>query len=194
MKTLSSNSQAIPQSWIDHFIQFEGNSPHFYLDGVHIVTIGIGCTISKSASIKLPFAVKNTNLRATSFEIAKDFDEISNKPAGQKLSYYESFCKTYLPEQYILSLFDERLQQFLAQINARFPLLKDFPESAQLVFVDMAFNLGISGLCTKFPKFLNHFLDQDFKLAATECERNGIGKARNDWTKETLISLGDKNA
>lgn len=188
MKVLSPSQNVIPQSWVDHFIHFEGKINHFYLDGSGIVTIGIGCVIPRLDADYLPLLVKSNKYPASKPVKLRDWDEVFNSPR-QKASYYEDKVLTFLPELAIQTLFDARLNLFISQLTSRFKIFPLLPEDAQLVFLDMAFNLGIDGLLRKFPKFLEVFFDAKWNDAAQESHRVGIQVERNSWTKTTLESL-----
>ncbi len=176
------------RAWRDHFIRFEGQTRSFYLDGEGVCTIGIGCQIFDPLS--LPLLRKSDNHPALRAEIFSDYNMIKAMPPGHLPEYYDACCQLYLPEVEIAALFEERLDRFIRDVELKILPLKGLPEPAALVVVDMAFNLGIGGLVSKFPKFLTACRAQDWKTAAAESRREGIQPARNDWAAATLESLG----
>jgi GH24 family phage-related lysozyme (muramidase) len=177
----------IPSHWLDHFIRFEGKVSHFYLDGEGLVTIGIGCQILDPSP--LPMLRKTTALAATRADLFSDYNAVKALPSGRVPAYYDRVCLLVLPEVAIAELFEQRLAGFRVKIHDSLLALEDYPDLAQLVLLDMAFNLGIWGLERKFPKFLNAFKAKDWKTAALECRRHGVQAERNDWTRASLESL-----
>lgn len=73
--------------------------------------------------------------------------------------------------------------QFTVSLTASFPDFNAYPAEACAALFDMAYNLGIGGLTSKFPTFCKAVKDKDWATAAQQCERGGIGDARNAWTK-----------
>jgi hypothetical protein len=57
----------------------------------------------------------------------------------------------------------------------------------------MAYNLGPSGLLRGYPHMLRAVESGNWPQAAAECVRNGIGDARNAWTKQQFLSAGIAN-
>jgi GH24 family phage-related lysozyme (muramidase) len=173
--------------WREHFIQFEGLSRSFYLDGTDNVTIGIGCLITEPST--LPLLLKSTGGRASQEDVRADFNAVKALPPGRIPAYYDRVCRTRMLEADIFNLFENRLGAFIQRIEDCITVLEGFPDVACLVLVDMAFNLGVDGLMRKFPKFMNAFLAHDWKVAALECKREGIQQDRNDWARTTLETL-----
>ncbi len=177
------------QQWRDHFVRWEGRVSHFYLDSCNEITIGIGCKIVEPST--LPLRRKADNRLAIQSEIFADWDAVKQKQAGHTAEYYGVFCKTYLAEEDINALFEKRLGDGIHQINSELIDLRTLPDDAQVVVVDMAFNLGTYGLLT-FHNFLNALKQKppDFHRASLECHRlPPVPKERNDWARQTLEAL-----
>lgn len=167
--------------YFGHFCQYEGNVDHMYLDGAGLVTIGVGCLIMDPTAI--PLVVRSTNLLATRAEAFDDYNAVKALPANKTAGYYGKVCRLYSPSKDIRRLFDARLEDFIRRINDTVIELCGLPEPIQLAVVDMAFNLGVSGLTHKFPKFMNALRAGDWHTCSLECRRNGISNDRNDWTR-----------
>lgn len=182
-------------AWKDHFVRFEGSVENFYLDGAGLVTIGIGCVVLDC--ITLPMVRFSDNIRASRPEIVSEYNAIKALPSGQGRTYYKKVCRLYLPESDILYLFYSRLTAFISSVEQSIVSLNGVPEPAALALIDMAFNLGIGGLTTKFPEFMNAFVAKDWKTCALECKRtersaehpNGVPKERNEWTRKIFDAL-----
>lgn len=174
----------------EHFIKFEGKIPHFYLDGVGLVTIGIGCMIENhTEAMQLKLYRKQDDKLAIRSEIIAEFNTIKSLVYPAKISYYAKNTFLYLPDNHISELFITRLSSFIIGINSKLVKLSEYPKAAQLVLIDMAYNLGLNGLEKKFPKFMLAISQKDYRTAAQECKRRQIQEARNDWTYMTLLSL-----
>jgi GH24 family phage-related lysozyme (muramidase) len=78
---------------------------------------------------------------------------------------------------------DSRVVEFTTGIRAAFPDYDSYPDPACAGIFDMAFNLGLGGLTSGFPHFCRAVRARDWATAASQCQRNGIGDSRNNWTK-----------
>jgi GH24 family phage-related lysozyme (muramidase) len=92
-----------------------------------------------------------------------------------------------LPEADIDAIFIQDLRRFGPLLNRNFGSLKNIPEPAIIALYDMAFNLG--GFVA-FPRLRMAVLAQDWELAATECQRLGIGARRNRLTQMLFLAAG----
>lgn len=164
-----------------HFCEVEGKVDHLYLDGAGLVTIGVGCLVMDPTAI--PLVNRETNLAATRAEMFSDYNAVKALPAGKTADYYGMVCRLYLPDAMIRRLFDQRLMDIAGRVNDHAIMLAPLPEPIQLAVVDMAFNLGVSGLTTKFPRFMNALRAGDWHACALECRRDGISNDRNNWTR-----------
>ena len=168
-------------NYFKHFAEYEGNVDHMYLDGAGLVTIGVGCLIMDPTTV--PLVNRETNLLATRAEAFSDYNAVKALPGDRAASYYGKVCRTYLPDAAIRRLFDARLADFIRRINDAVTPLERLPEQVQLAVVDMAFNLGVSGLAHKFPRFMNALRAGDWHGCSLECRRVGISNDRNEWTR-----------
>ena len=57
------------------------------------------------------------------------------------------------------------------------------PNPWKMALLDMAFNLGLKGLLDGYPRMLAAVQAGNGQMAAVESHRNGIGDARNAWTR-----------
>lgn len=172
---------------IKHFEQYEGRAPCFYLDGDSNVTIGIGCVVSDYSSLRL--YNKKTHLTAPQFDIRNEFNLISRAQAGNKLDYYNSLCLLYMADPDIDALFNARVDKFIEGITNKIIRFNTLPKQAQLVLLDMTFNLGVDGLINKFPQFCFALQNKLWLAAAKESHRLGIQDSRNEWAFSILMEL-----
>ena len=83
-------------------------------------------------------------------------DEEMGKPVGTPVS-----------EERVNSVFESDVQKFVVESEKVFPNLKDLPEEAQQVIVNMCFNMGAPRL-SKFKKFIAAVNDGNWSTAAVE--------------------------
>lgn len=170
------------------YIKFEGKPDHFYLDGRKNVTIGIGCLISApTAAAKLYFKHRTTSEDASFSEVLAEYQKVAESMPNQSLSYYKDLTKLYIENDDIMTLFEFRLVNLRTGLQRQLPYFITLAASIQDVVEDMGFNLGVTGLVSKFPKFCIALQNKDYTLAATECWRNNISEERNNWTRDTLL-------
>jgi len=83
-------------------------------------------------------------------------------------------------------LFNLTYGRMEAAVKDKFSDYEKYPKSAQEAVTDMAYNLGLNGLLTKFPKFVDAVKKQDWDQAAQESKRKGVGFERNQAVRELL--------
>jgi GH24 family phage-related lysozyme (muramidase) len=170
--------------------EFEGVFSYMYLDTTGNVTVGVGNLLANAAAAQHLAFVRRMNPGAggpaTAVEIQGDFDNVSEQPAGRLASFYKQFTRLDLPDNVIDSLLSSRVVEFVASLQTPFPDFDFYPPEACAAIFDMAFNLGLRGLTSGFPRFCRAVKAQDWATAAGECTRIGIGPDRNNWTKAQL--------
>jgi hypothetical protein len=83
-------------------------------------------------------------------------------------------------------LFERTYAQVEDEVKNQFPAYVKYPRGAQEAITDMAYNLGISGLLAKFPKFVEAVQAQDWGSAAAQSRRKGVGVSRNAQVRQLL--------
>lgn len=169
---------------------FEGSVPFMYVDTAANVTVGVGNLLANPASAQaLAFVVRPTDgsdpaqaPAATPDQIAAEFASVSGQQKGEPWPYYKQFTTLELPDAAIQALLLSRVQGFTAELIGAFPEFNSYPDPACAALFDMAFNLGLNGLLTKFPHFCQAVRNQDWATAAAQCTRGGIQASRNAWT------------
>jgi len=127
---------------------------------------------------------------ATRDEIQADWDAVASQPFGKKYAagYYAQFTKTYLTLEFCETLFDQDIEQKIAEVRPRFDAFDTYPQPAQEAILDMAFNLGVAKLYNVFHNLRQAILDEDWSKAAQECHRTKIDEARNEATKQRFLN------
>jgi GH24 family phage-related lysozyme (muramidase) len=171
----------------------EGSISHMYLDTVGKVTVGVGNMLPDvSAAKKLPFVDRSTKKKATDAEIEADFSSVKSQTKGLIASSYKKHTKLDLPDMEIDKLLDERIAEFTRQLKLKFPKFDTYPITAQMAMLDMAFNLGVNGLVTKFPSMKKAIDGTDWSTAAKESNRPQVSTARNAVVKKWFDEAAKK--
>lgn len=177
--------------YLPHAQSAEGKIPHMYLDTVGVVTVGIGHALATPTSaIALPFILRTTGQPASPAEITADYASVKARPAGLVASHYKAFSRIFLSEAAIADLFVRDMDDFLPGLTAAIPDLANFPRTAQLALIDMAFNLGVHGLVSKFPRMIRCVSDRNWSEAARECRRPQLGEERNRLVEAWFAEAG----
>jgi GH24 family phage-related lysozyme (muramidase) len=173
--------------------EFEGAIPYMYLDTGGNVTVGVGNLVASADAAQQLGFVRRADPGATppalagpatGDEIQTDFDNVNKQAPGRMASYYRQFTRLDLPDAVISSLLSSRVTDFKIKLVAAFPDFDSYPEEACAGIFDMAFNLGVTGLTSKFPTFCKGVRSKDWATAARECKRSPpVNDDRNDWTK-----------
>ncbi len=175
--------------------EFEGSYSYMYEDTAGNVTVGVGKMLPNAAAAQKLGFVRRANPTAkppvvagpaTPDEVKADFDSVNSQPSGKLASYYKQFTKLDLPDNVINTLLNADVQSFLSSVIASFPDFNSYPVEACAAIFDMAYNLGSGKLVSDFPTFCKAVKAKDWATAVKECQRGGIGDARNAWTKAQL--------
>lgn len=171
----------------EHLKFSEGNIPHMYLDTVGKVTVGVGNMMPTAADAKkLKFVNRVTGKEATAEEIQADFDAVSKRTKGLLAHNYKSDTKLDLPSIEVDKLLDARIEDFKRKLADKFPDFSTYPQAVQFALLDMAFNVGVNGLVTKFPKFTQAIKDKKWAEAAKQSNRPQVASSRNAAVKGWL--------
>ncbi|MCB1738441.1 MAG: hypothetical protein KDI42_09970, partial [Gammaproteobacteria bacterium] len=157
----------------------EGSIPWMYLDTVGKVTVGVGNMLPNVSAAQALAFVDANGAAASAVRVAGDFRAVSSLPAGKVARVYKHVTTVRLTEAGINDLLDGRITEFETGLRRLFPDYDDFPDPARMGILDMAFNLGLNGLDTKFPSFCRNARNRDWQGCAQQCHRRGISDARN---------------
>ena len=190
----------------DDLLRWEGNKPFMYLCSGGYVTTGIGNKLANAQeAIALPWQHKATGLPATPAEIRTAFERVQAMTAEFRREdphatnpfsarHYEKVSDLVLPDGAANQLAADRLEKdFLKGLRGLFPGFDAYPQPAQRALVDMAYTLGVSGLETKFPRFVKACREGKFADAAEHSDRKlkanrgRTGDERNVATRNLLL-------
>ena len=186
---------AITQELINLEISFEGNIPSMYLDSNSNVTVGIGHLLATSqAAVALPFVRKVDGAAASDQEKTDEWTLISQQDPGHAASFYDQFCKLRMNNDDVLSLLQNELQATETSLEGAFTDYDTYPVKAQEGLIDMAYNLGLNGVLTKFPTFTQAVRNKDWNTAAAQCHRVGIQDARNQAVMQLFLDAASSTS
>jgi GH24 family phage-related lysozyme (muramidase) len=183
--TTQADTPPTAEEYYDDIVVHEGKFPFMYIDTRGYVTVGVGNLVASAATaVSLPFVQRNTGTPATAAQKIVAFNRIRGKPAARRARYYKAFTKLDLPDASIKTLALSRLRtEFLPGLRGIFPRFDEFPLPARRALVDMAYNLGVTGL-KKFTHLVRSANAQHWAAAARECHRSTCRASRNEWTQQ----------
>ncbi len=76
--------------------------------------------------------------------------------------------------------------EYIPGLKRAYRDLGQYPLAAKRALLDMTYNLGLRGL-SKFKPMNGHVEKLAWDKAADTCERKGIPKERNSWTRARLL-------
>ncbi len=168
---------------------FEGFIVYMYRCTGGEVTAGVGHAMPGAAdAIKLNWQVNGR--AASSAEVSADFGKVAAEPLGMPAAHYEPLTQCRLTAGDVTRVATADIAAFEAELRKTFPAWDSYPEPAQEAIFDMAFNLGVPGLRSKFPKFMAAVEARNWATAAAESERKGIADARNQEIAALLRQAG----
>jgi GH24 family phage-related lysozyme (muramidase) len=168
---------------------FEGSTVFMYRCTGGEVTTGVGHAMPSAAdAIKLNWQINGR--AASSAEVTTDFGKVAAAALGMLAADYEPLTQCRLNAGDVASMATADIAAFEAELRKTFPAWDSYPEPAQEAIFDMAFNLGVPGLRSKFPKFMAAVQARNWQTAAAESERRGIADARNREIAALLRQAG----
>lgn len=173
----------------------EGTAAWMYLDTVGNVTVGIGHKLdTPTAAAALPFVGQDGERPAARDAVRAAFTVVRDARhlIGRRAEEFAPLTTIRLPQGAVRAAYERDFTTIVDATRALFRAvgggLDSWPEPAQLAVIDMAFNLGPSGLFAKFPRFREDGLARrDFDLAARESHRTGVAEDRNARTRGLLL-------
>ena len=173
-----------------HLIKGEGSVDHMYLDTAGVVTIGVGFALfDVDDALEIDFSWKLKKLKGhvvLNEDVEHEFNTVQDLPKGKVASWYADKTELKISQGEISKLLSTHIHYFEEDLEVDFDGYSKQPKEAQIALLDMAYNLGHSGLMRKFPKFCGAFRARDWEKCALECHRRGISDWRNQET-ETLF-------
>ena len=171
---------------------FEGRIHWMYLDTNEqaTVTVGVGQMVpTAQAALQYRFRRPNAEV-ADAAEILAEFARVQQMKPGYSAKAYRRSDSLLLADEDIDHALRQTMAACVADLASLFPDFHDYPEPAKVGLVDMRFNLGLTNLRLKFPKFCKLVKAQRWEAASLECHRIGPSEERNAWTKEQFLLAG----
>lgn len=167
--------------------KYEGRIPYMYLDSRGYVTVAVGNLLATVEDAqKLPF-IHADGSPASADEIAADYNAVKAQPVNKVATYYQPFTRLHLSDETIDQLTDDHIDSFYKELKVIYSNFDDFPEEVQLATFDLIFNLGMTKLKNRWPKFNGCIAENNWQGAAEECQRRGVAQSRNDYVKDLLL-------
>ena len=185
----AARSTTIPGDAIARTKCFEGSISHMYLDTAGAVAVGVGHIMPTADVAARVTFLRADNTTATAEEVKAEFAVIRCNGKGKLPSFYKKDTRLHIADATIDTLLSDDLGRVVDGLTGELPGFATYPVKAQEALVDMAFNLGLNGLMTKFPKFIELVKRGDWKGAAGESRRNGISNSRNEGIKTLLTDV-----
>jgi GH24 family phage-related lysozyme (muramidase) len=188
----------------EHMKRWEGEIPYMYLDTRGYVTVGVGHLLADvKAAQALGFVYREDQKttdqngvirvtakkgdKATAEVIAADYASVQKKKAGLLASLYKSATRLELPDAELVAILEADVNAKEEGLLKSLPEYRSYPVSARLALLDMAFNLGVSGLINGFPTLRESVKKRDWAAAAKQCHRKGPSEERNLATKRLFL-------
>jgi len=167
--------------------RFENAIPWMYLDTVGKVTVGAGLMLPTAQSATaLPFQYDGRPADAQ--EVIVDFRRVSSMVKGKAAGFYRSPMSVLLTPAEIDTQLRAAVTHLDQDLRKAIPIWDALPASAKVALLDMAYNLGMTGLLQGYPKLLHAVVTGDWKTAAAECHRGGPAPTRNEWTRQQFLA------
>jgi GH24 family phage-related lysozyme (muramidase) len=169
---------------------FEGSVPWMYRDTGGNVTVGVGLMVPDVAAA-CALAFQAGDAPATQPQIGSEFARVAALPPARLPAFYRAADSPQLPQEIIDAKLGAVLQVFETQLRSGLPGYDALPGTVKMALLDMAYNLGPAGLLRGYPRMLTAIAAGDWAQAAAQCMRDGIGAARNAWTRQQLLAATD---
>jgi GH24 family phage-related lysozyme (muramidase) len=174
---------------------YEGCIEYMYLDTRGNVTVGVGHLLGSCGDAEtLSFVIRESGAGASAADILSEFNRVKAQRAGESASAYRGCTQLNMPVSAIEALLDADIATAEAGMRQRFGNFDSYPVEAQSALLDMAFNLGLEGLATGYPRLRAAAEAGDWNTCAEQCFRHGIQQARNDWTKQQFEKAAQASA
>lgn len=173
----------ILEDLFDKLKEHEGGKRNAYTDTKGNVTIGYGSMFNDVEKFKkLPLYYENR--LATPEEKEAEFYMLRDRKVKR------GFLKLKNTEMKILAL--EHLNGDLKSVRKKFKDFDNLPRNAQLVILDMEYNMGANKFLpdeNKWPHFFDAINKKDWIWAGNESHSQDIQPSRNFWRKNMLHSI-----
>jgi GH24 family phage-related lysozyme (muramidase) len=149
---------------------------------------------SIAAAQALPFIVAANRQSASAAQIQADYQAVRAVRGVHAATYYAPHTRCILTATDIDMLFARRVNEFKRQLRGLYTDFDNFPDSAQLAILDIAFNIGVGALTRNWPSFNTAVNSGNWTVAAAQSSRRGIQPARNTSTNTLLQDAAQEAA
>ena len=171
--------------FVPDLVRWEGVVPWTYRDTLGYATCGLGFLVhDESHACTFPFVTQGRP--SSHAEIIADFYRVMALAKGMPASKYRApnEPRVELTGDGVRDLAVSRLKhEFMPGLARLFIGFDELPRPAQSALVDMAWNLGISGLA-QFSHLRDAVARQDWNAAAASCHVKTSRDDRNAWRSE----------
>lgn len=169
--------------------KFEGVCNYMYLDSLGNVTAGIGRLIpTPEAATALPFTQARGAILSSREAILREFTHVKLLEPNRLPDYYATRTTLRLSDAAVEAMLDADIAAMERSLASWIGGFTKYPDPAQDALMDMAFNLGPNGL-HRYSRLLAACGTGNWKVAATECHREGISEERNEATAALFRGL-----
>jgi GH24 family phage-related lysozyme (muramidase) len=192
------------KDFVNDISRHEGCILYLYCDLKGFVTVGIGNLVrSPDHAASLPFE-HDDGAQATSDEKRSAYIAVQDAfLPGLLAKSYAHLTTIRMTLDFAGSLLERRLnEEFIPALARIFHGIDSWPMEASRAVVDMAYSLGINGLVSGYPKFVEACYARDWTACACECHRAKPGEnptdpmtwgTRNSWTREMFLLAAEQH-
>ena len=167
--------------------KYEGKVNHMYLDSKGLVTVGVGHLLKDLASAQKLNFKKSNNMPASKNEIQVDFDAVKKQSKNRIASFYKKHVVLKLSDADMNTLTNKHIDSFEGELKRMFSDFSTYPNEVKLALFDIIFNVGMTDLNNKWPRFKTAIKAKDWTTAAKESNRKSpISAERNKYVKDLL--------
>jgi GH24 family phage-related lysozyme (muramidase) len=169
--------------------RWEGSVPWMYRDSRGYVTCGIGFMLpSATAACAFPFFGLH-GVTATESEITAAYDQVAQMQEGRLPSFYDYYGALQLPQDWIDTHAASELDILVDTLDKGISGFYGMRQEWKMALLDLAYNLGASGLLKGYPQLLAAVEHGNGHLAAQQCHRIGVSEDRNSWCEQQFLAV-----
>jgi GH24 family phage-related lysozyme (muramidase) len=166
----------------------EGVIPHLYLDTLGLVTCGVGHMIATEQGVANISMVRNGDSQPASLnDKVIEWRNVKSLEPARLPAYYEQHTTLRITDAVVDAIQDLDIATFTALLKGAFASWDVFPDAAKEALLDMAFQLGVAGLKSKFPVLTLAARAMKWYICAKQCHREGIAEWRNQATADLFL-------
>lgn len=171
---------------VDELVAEEGEIPYLYLDTRGNVTCGAGRLVTKAGELG-NYSWSDHVAALKDFALLQEMKRNSSYGLKWPASRYAPLMRARMlkPREGLV----ESIEQIDRQLSKALAWYDAAPRAVQEALIDMAYNIGVTGLLRGFPSMLHELVPPaDYLEAARESHRKGISDARNQRTHDRIAS------